>query len=161
MIQPDKLYNNWWIGQQKLLARARRKVLLLIITSILGEIWLILREIVEKWREEPKIDSNASYFFVQKKLRYKFSIPKNGCGSYFFVQKIISKKENPDRSPGYNEELFSTEDNLFPSKQMYGKEMVSANSYFLVIHHKEIKSSRKHLSTPYLYVVRKKRAIFI
>lgn len=123
-----------------LLARARRKVLLLIITSVLGEIWLILREIVEKWREEPKIDSNASYFFVQK---------------------IIGKKENPDRSPGYNEELFSTEDNLFPSKQMYGKEMVSANSYFLVIHHKEIKSSRKHLSTPYLYVVRKKRAIFI
>lgn len=123
-----------------LLARARRKVLLLIITSVLGEIWLILREIVEKWREEPKIDSNASYFFVQK---------------------IISKKENPDRSPGYNEELFSIEDNLFPSKQMYGKEMVSANSYFLVIHHKEIKSSRKHLSTPYLYVVRKKRAIFI
>ena len=46
-------------------------------------------------------------------------------------------------------------------KQMYGKEMVPANSYFLVIHHKEIKSSRKHSSTPYLYVVRKKRAIFI
>ena len=79
----------------------------------------------------------------------------------FLSKKLLAIKENPDRSPGYNEELFSTEDNLFPSKQMYGKEMVSANSYFLVIHHKEIKSSRKHLSTPYLYVVRKKRAIFI
>jgi len=79
----------------------------------------------------------------------------------FLSKKLLAKKENPDRSPGYNEELFSTEDNLFPSKQMYGKEMAPANSYFLVIHHKEIKSSRKHTSTPYLYVVRKKRAIFI
>ena len=123
------------------------------LANITGNCWKVKGR-AQNWLQHELL-------FCPKKLRHKFSIPKNGCGSYFFVQKIISKKENPDRSPGYNEELFSTEDNLFPSKQMYGKEMVSANSYFLVIHHKEIKSSRKHLSTPYLYVVRKKRAIFI
>lgn len=74
----------------------------------------------------------------------------------FLSKNYWQKKKTQTESPGYNERLFSTEDNLFPSKQMYGKEMVSANSYFLVIHHKEIKSDRKHLSTPYLCVVRKK-----
>ena len=100
-------------------------------------------------------------FCPKKSWDTNFRFPKMVAEVTFLSKKLLAKKENPDRSPGYNEELFSTEDNLFPSKQMYGKEMVSANSYFLVIHHKKIKSSRKHLSTPYLYVVRKKRAIFI